>query len=169
MSNILATWCKELTPWKRPWCWARLRAGGEGDRGWDGWMASPTRWPWVWASSGSWWWTGRPGMLQPVGSQTVGQEWATELNWGMTPTATMWRMFWKKYQIGCWDICHWRVIQSRNKRCRRGVVLYLVTQLCLIRCDPMDCSPASFSVHGGSPGKNTEVGCHILLHGIFPI
>ena len=64
-SNSLATWCKELTHWKRPWCWERLKAGGEGDdRGQDGWMASLTRWTWVWASSGSWWWTGKPGMLQ---------------------------------------------------------------------------------------------------------
>ena len=51
-SNTLATWCKELTHWKRPWCWERLRAGGEGDdRGWDGWMASPTWWIWVWVDS----------------------------------------------------------------------------------------------------------------------
>ena len=58
-SNILATWCVELTHLKGPWCWERLKAGEEGDnRGWDGWMASLTRWTWVWASSGSWWWTG---------------------------------------------------------------------------------------------------------------
>ena len=68
--------------WKRPWCWERLKAGGEGDdRGWDGWMASCTRWTWVWASSRSWWWTGKPGVLQPMGSQSVGQDWVTELNW----------------------------------------------------------------------------------------
>ena len=60
--------CEELTHWKRPWCWERLRAGGEGnDRGWDGWMASPTLWTWVWVSSGSWWWAGRPGMLHSMG------------------------------------------------------------------------------------------------------
>ena len=54
--NTLATWCKELTHLKRPWCWERERAGGEGDdRGWDGWMASPTLWTWVWVASGSWW------------------------------------------------------------------------------------------------------------------
>ena len=59
-SNTLATWCEELTHWKRPWCWEGLKAGGEGDdRGWDGWMASPTQWTWVWVNSGSWWWTGR--------------------------------------------------------------------------------------------------------------
>ena len=82
-SNTLATWCEELVHWKRPWCWERLRARGEGDnRGWDGWMAPPTRWTWVWASSGSWWWTGKPGMLQSMGWQRVRHDWVTELNHG---------------------------------------------------------------------------------------
>ena len=81
--NILATSCEELTHWKKPWCWEGLGAGGEGDdRGWDGWMASTTRWAWVWVNSGSWWRTGRPGMLRFMGSQRVRQDWATELNWG---------------------------------------------------------------------------------------
>ena len=79
---ILATWCKELTHLKRSWCWDRLRAGGEGDnRGWDGWMASPTQWTWVWIGFRSWWWTGTPGMLQFMRLQRVGHDWATELNW----------------------------------------------------------------------------------------
>ena len=70
-----------MTHWKRLWCWEGLGAGGKGDdRGWDGWMASPTRWTWVWVSSGSWWWTGRPGVLQFMGSRRVGHDW-TELNW----------------------------------------------------------------------------------------
>ena len=78
----LASWCEEMTPWKRPWCWEGLGERGEGDnRGWDGWMASLTRWMWVWVNSGSWWWTGRPGVLQFMGSQRVGHDWATELNW----------------------------------------------------------------------------------------
>ena len=82
ISNTLATWCKELTHLKRPWCWERLRAGAEGDdRGWDGWMASPTQWTWVWVDSGSWWWTRRPGVLRFVVSQRVGHDLATELNW----------------------------------------------------------------------------------------
>ena len=60
----------------------KLKAGGEwDDKGWDGWMASPTQWTWVWVDSGSWWWTGRPGMLWFMGSQRVGHSWATELNW----------------------------------------------------------------------------------------
>ena len=58
-----------------------LRLEGIGDRGWDGWMASPTRWTWVWVDSGSWWWTGRPGVLWFMESQRVGHDWATELNW----------------------------------------------------------------------------------------
>ena len=70
-SNTLATWCEELTHWKRPWCRERLKAGREGDNsGWDGWMASPTQWTWVWVNSGSWWWTGRPGKLQSTGLQS---------------------------------------------------------------------------------------------------
>ena len=70
----------KLTHWKRPWCWERLMAGGEGvDRGWDGWMASLTLWTWVWISSGRWWWTRNPGMLQSMGSQRGGHDWATEL------------------------------------------------------------------------------------------
>ena len=78
-SNTLATWCEERTHLKRPWCWERLRAGGEGDNtGWDGWMASPTLWTWVWASSRSWWWTGKPGVLQSLGSQRVGHNWVNE-------------------------------------------------------------------------------------------
>ena len=65
--------------------WERLRAGGEGDnRGWDGWMASLTQWTWVWVNSGSWWWTGRPGMLWFMRSQRVGHDWATELNWALS-------------------------------------------------------------------------------------
>ena len=81
-SDTLATRCEELLPCKRPWCWERLKTGGEGDdRRWDGWMASPTWWIWVWASSRSWWWTGKPGMLQSMWSQRVRHDWATELNW----------------------------------------------------------------------------------------
>ena len=80
-SNTLATWFKELTPWKRPWFWERFKAGGEGeDRGWDGWMTSRTQWTWVWMNSRSWWWTGRLGVLQSMGSQRVGDDWVAELN-----------------------------------------------------------------------------------------
>ena len=85
-SNTLTTSCKELTHWKRPWCWDGLRAGGGGDdRGWDGWMVSPTRWAWVWVNSRSWWWTEMPGILLFMGSQSW--TWLSdcaELNWGFT-------------------------------------------------------------------------------------
>ena len=85
-SSTLATWCEELTHLKRLWCWEILKAGGEGDnRAWGGWIASLTQWTWVWVNSRSWWWTGRPGMLQSMGSQRVGHNWATELkeaSWG---------------------------------------------------------------------------------------
>ena len=78
-------WPSDAKNWltvKRLWCWERLKAGGEGDdRGWDGWMASLTQWTWVWVISRSWWWTGRPGVLQSMGSQRVGHDWVTALNW----------------------------------------------------------------------------------------
>ena len=82
IAPILCIWREELTHWKRPWCWERLKVGGEGDnKGWDNWMASPTQWIWVWVNTGSWWWTGKPGVLQSLGSQRVGHDWETELNW----------------------------------------------------------------------------------------
>ena len=73
-------------------CWERLKVGGEGDRGWDGWMASSTQWTWVWVNSRSWWWTGRPGVQRSMGSQKVWQGWATGLNWTETELN--------------WTICH---------------------------------------------------------------
>ena len=81
-SNTLATWYEGLIHLKRPWCWERLRTGGEGDyRGWDDCMAILTRWTWVWVNSKSWWWTGRPGVLWFMGWQRVRHDWATELKW----------------------------------------------------------------------------------------
>ena len=99
-SNTLVTWCEELTHFKRPWCWERLRAGGEGDnRGWDGWMASLTQWTWVWVDSGSWWWIGRPGVLRFMASQRIRHDFATELNWTellgrkvMTNLGSIWKV-----------------------------------------------------------------------------
>ena len=80
--NTLATWSEELTHWKRPWCWKRLKVGGQGDdRGWDGWMALPTQWTWVWVSSRSWWWTGKARMLQSMGlanSSTQLSKWTVD-------------------------------------------------------------------------------------------
>ena len=85
--QYLATWWEELTHLERAWCWERLKAGGEGDdRARDVWMASLTKWTWVWVNSGSWWWTGTPGMLQSMGSQRYRSQrlrynWVTELSW----------------------------------------------------------------------------------------
>ena len=124
-SNTLATTCEELTHWERPWCWEGLGAGGEGDdRGWDGWMASLTRWTWVWINSGSWWWTGRPGMLQFMGSQRVRHDWATELNWteligpdfgvcsvNLCSTPSGWNVF--KLNNPC--VCHFPCLQDGNE------------------------------------------------------
>ena len=92
----------------RLWCWERLRAGGEGDdRGWDGCMASLTQCTWVWASSGRWWWAGKPAVLRSVGSQRVGHDWVTELNWGsllvVTPVTINIKTFLKKIS---WLIKH---------------------------------------------------------------
>ena len=79
--NTLATWCKELTCLKRPWCWERLKAGGGGgNRGWGGWMASPTQWTWVWVNS-ELVMDRKSGVLQSMGSQKVRHNWVTELNW----------------------------------------------------------------------------------------
>ena len=92
-------WFEEPTHQKRPWCWERLRAGGEGDdRRRDAWMASPTQWTWVWVDSGSWWWTGRPGVLTFM-SCIVGHNWATELDWKF-----------EKLRIRLWfigSLCDW--------------------------------------------------------------
>ena len=96
-SNTLATWYEQLTHWKRSWCWEWLRSGGERDnRGWDGWMASPTQWTWVWGNSGSWWWTGRPGMLQSMGSQKVRWDWVTEL---ISPPAAFQSLQWAPKEL----------------------------------------------------------------------
>ena len=78
-SNTLATWCKEVTHWKRSWCWERLRAWGQGgNREWNGWMASLTQWTWIWANSGRLWRRGKPDVLQSVELQSVRCELATE-------------------------------------------------------------------------------------------
>ena len=79
--NTLATLCEELSHLKRPWCWERLKPGEGDDRRWDVWMASSPQWTCVWVNSGSWWWTGSPGVLQSMWLQRVRHDWVTELNW----------------------------------------------------------------------------------------
>ena len=107
--NTLATWCEELTHWKWPWCWERLKVGGGGnDRGWDGWIASPAQRIWIWVSSVSWWWTGKPAVVQSMGLQRVRQDWAIELNW----TESM-KCLGDNYVFGIlwWNIHSWNEIE----------------------------------------------------------
>ena len=93
---VSAPWCEEPTHWKRPWCWERLRTGAErGDRGLEGWMTSPIQWIWVWVNSGRWWRTGKPGMLESMGSQTVGHDWLAEQPWWL-------RLVWRRVPTQWW-------------------------------------------------------------------
>ena len=99
---------KNWLVWKDRDAGKRLKAGGEGDnRGWDGWMASPTRWAWVWVSSKSWLWTGRPGMLLSMGSQRVGHDWVTEMNWTEQGSAYTIHIIPKiLFKSNCLHVCH---------------------------------------------------------------
>ena len=139
--HSLATWCEELTHWKRPWCWERLTVGERDDRGWDGWVSSLTWWTWVWVDSRSWWWTGKPGVLQSMGSQRVRHDWVTELNWWL-------------------DVC---VNLVRLCVCAHAKSL----QSCLTLCDPMDCSPPGSSVHGIPQARILEWAVISPSRGIF--
>ena len=77
--QYLATWCEQLTPWKRPWCWERLKTGGEGDdKGWDGWMATPTQWTWVWGNSVTPWTTRLPCPSLFPGVAQIHVHWVTD-------------------------------------------------------------------------------------------
>ena len=89
---------------ERPCCWERLKAGGEGDnRGWDGRMASPTQWTWVWVNSRSGWWTGQPGVLHSMGWQRVRHDWVTELNWMETKNRVflLSEINWLRISVSC--------------------------------------------------------------------
>ena len=95
MLNVKSQYFGHLTHFKRSWCWERLKAGGEGDDSrWDGWMASPTQWTWVWVNSRSWCWTGRPCLLQSVGSERDRHDWATELNWICVKACEDFKVIW---------------------------------------------------------------------------
>ena len=129
-SNTLAT-CKELTHWKRPWCLEILKAGGEGDdRGWDDWMASSMQRAWVWVGSGSWWWTGKPGVLQSVGSDTT-----EPLNWTDDNTFT-----------GDLKQAHWVPADQTPFTMHQSVWLLVVSCSVVSFFDPMDCSTTGFPV-----------------------
>ena len=144
----MATSCEELTHWKRPWCWEGLGAGGEGDnRGWDGWMASPTQWTWVWVNSGSWWWTGRPGVLWIMGLQRVRHDWATELNW-TNGVRLPWESIEERRSAQALEE-NWRPCEKQY--CWRGP-----------RVGPSKPWNAHFSVHGIQiPGINSRQNCSL--------
>ena len=127
-SNTLGTSCEELTHWKRPRCWEGLGARGEGDdRGWDGWMALLTWWTWVWVNSRIWWWTGRPGVLQFMGSQSQTRlsDW-TKLNW-----------IWNQSVVSCpvLIVASWHTYRVLSRQVRwSGISISL--KLSTICCDP---------------------------------
>ena len=168
-SNTLATWCEKLTHLKRLWYWERLKAGRRrDDRGWDGWMASLTQWTGVWVSSGSWWWTGRPGVLQSMGSQRVGHDWATGLNWTelsvfysiyhfFAPTSRLWRLWFSLLLLTLVILYLLIVIVLIGAKCYLIVVLFgflkflfqfsSVAQSCPTLCDPMNRSTPGLPVH----------------------
>ena len=127
--NTFATWCEELTHWKRPWCLERMKPEERDDRGWGGWVASPTRWTWVWVSSGSWWCTGKPVMLQSIGSDTTEQ-----LNWGTQrlPTARNHHQLRLKEQRE--ETAPWKL--SETCPLLRGQELYWWSNIILIEIQP---------------------------------
>jgi len=115
-------WPPHVKSWLtgRQWCVEGLGAGWEGDdRGWDGWMASLTRWTWVWVDSMSWWWTGRPGVLWFMGSQRVGHDWATELNWTeqRKHNSTITLEFLAFHLPFNWGICFTMLLVSAVQQC----------------------------------------------------
>ena len=139
--NTLATSCEELTHWKRPWCSEGLGAGGEGDgRGWDGWMASLTRWTWVWVNSDSWWWTGRSGMLWFMGSaksRTRLSDW-TELTWSSFINCARFLIYsYLHFRICIRSACRAHFIYTKNIGCSQYICMleYLCLCLCLLKRD----------------------------------
>ena len=142
-SNSLATWCEELTYLKRPWCWERLKAGREGDnRVWDGWMASPTQWAWVWINSRSCDGQGGLACCGPWGCKE--SDLTEQLNW--TPQPGL-RISFKA------DMQRKTLFGGRETLI---LTMCLVTQLCPILCDLMDCCPPGFSIHGISQERILE-------------
>ena len=161
--------------WKRLWCWEGLGAGGKGDdRGWDGWMASPTRRTWVWVNSRSWWWTGRPGVLWFMGSQTIGHDWTTELNWtervcqkhqisGQIPDLLNQNMSWKT-DLFC------GYLQAFEKNCPAEHSTHSLIQSGLIKglfCE-RECSSKAKALISCSlePGEETKTDKWISIYAI---
>ena len=117
--NTSASRWEEPTHWKRPWCWERLKAGGEGDdRGWDGWMASLTQWTWMWANSERWWRTGNPGVPQSMGLQRVRRD--------LAPGQQQ-QMLWNHQVLQAGDFlkCHYPNHQTMETK-DRGLTIILI-------------------------------------------
>ena len=113
-------------------CWERLTVGGERDnRRWDGWMASPTQWTWIRVNSRSWWWTGRPGMLQSTGSQRVGHDWVTELNWTDRYSKILWKIF-GSYANEIFNNWFWRL-------CHSGLIWVFLPNFCSLVLSQKKC------------------------------
>ena len=164
----LATWCEKLTHWKRPWCWERLKVGEGDDRGWDGWMASLTRWTWVWVNSGSWWWTGRPGMLQSMGLQRVGHNWATELNWLWFLSVCIQGTLKSLFQLhSSKPLILWMSGFFAVHLSHLYMQFHSVAQSYLALCDPMDRSMPGFPVHHQLPDL-TQTHVHRVRDAIEP-
>ena len=143
----------------RPWCWERAKAGEGDGRGQDGWMASPTQWTWVWASSGSWWWTGKPGVLQSMGSQRVGHDWATELtDWGpITHCMTEWRS--EQAAVSAADL----VMGMGRLAIFPFCLFVLCYAMLLLLLSHFSRVRLCVTPSPDSPGNNSGVGCHFLL------
>ena len=153
-----------MSHWKRPWYWERLKARGEGDdRGWDGWMVSPTRWTWVCVSSRSWWWTGKPSARQSMGLQKVWHDWATELNFlacNLPPRHHLLFRLFNKYPVRTSCVC-WALCSMQDARTYYGPVICLridrnLSQLIFIK--PSEIAKVGFP--GGASGKKKKKKTH---------
>ena len=155
-SNTLATWCEELTHWKRPWCWERLKVGGEGDnREWDSWTESLTQWTWVWVNSGSSWWTGRPGMPQFTGNKQL--DVTERLNWTVLTFISMSGTFHDIRRQKAKSLMLLKTVLFSIHTFPHFIPVFClrwgnfcccsVTQLCPTPYDPMDCSSPGFPFH----------------------
>ena len=172
-------------------CWERLKAGGEGGhREWDGRMALLTQWTWAWVNSRSWWWTGKPGVLQSMGLQRVGHNWVTERNW----TEGSWQIIVEHhyyYSLGKYSSCintqvswneqwlnYFSEVEGSNYLVTSEILKYppainipvqfsSVAQLCLTLCDPMNRSTPGLPVHHQLP-EFTQAHVHWVSDAIQP-
>ena len=164
--------CHSLRSYNIAFTWEGLGAGGKGcDRGWDGWMASPTRWTWVWVNSGNWWWTGRPGVLQFIGLQRVGHNWATELNWTEIWIAVFAISFFSPLKSFACNLSQEPPGGNQDMiwliAFKSSVQFSSVTQSCPTLCDPMNRSTPGLPVHHHLP-EFTQTHVHWVRDAIQP-